>query len=283
MKIRILTALQPLTLALLASSAFALDVQIGDVKDSRTTGQFFGGLEIELKLIGDGLNDATALRKTVTSAVDSTGQNLINNEELSDGFEELSRYGGEVSNTFTLKFRNPSRKADKLTELKGEVELFIPKNDPQSIVSINGLATWTGKPLTQPALKDAGIELKLLTAEQQKAERKAQNEARIAELKKQGVSESMIKMAEESYDMFGGGDENGITYQVKDPNNKLIGVSFWAPNGEEIRNNGSMTSGSEKTFYFNEKLPADTTLKIYVLSSKSVVKVPIQLANLVLP
>ena len=283
MKIRYIAALQPLLVAALVSSSFALDVQLGDVKDNRTTGQYFGGLEVELKLIGDGLNDATALRTTVSSALDSTGQSLIKKEDQSEGFEELSRYGGEVNNSFTLKFRNPSRKADKLTELKGEIELFVPKNDPQSIVSIDGLANWTGKPLTDPALKAAGIEVKLLTSEQQVAVRKAEQAERLAELKKQGVGEAMIKMAEESFDMFGGGDANSIMSQIKDPNNKLIGVSFWNAQGEEIRNNGSMSSGDEKTFYFNEKLPADTKLKVYVLSDKSVVKVPIQLANLTLP
>src|SRR6202008_13065 len=52
-------------------------VLAGEIKDSRTTGSFFAGMEVELKLVGDVLVDAKGMRLNVDTAVDDTGRNLI--------------------------------------------------------------------------------------------------------------------------------------------------------------------------------------------------------------
>jgi len=69
-----------IALALLAvpglASAQDLRVTAGTIEDRRTTGKFFGGLEIELKLTGDDLADAKAARVVLKKAVDESGRDL---------------------------------------------------------------------------------------------------------------------------------------------------------------------------------------------------------------
>ena len=61
--------------AVRASGARA-EVLAGDINDSRTTGSF-SRLEVELKVIGDAVAEATALRATAEIATDDTGRNLL--------------------------------------------------------------------------------------------------------------------------------------------------------------------------------------------------------------
>jgi hypothetical protein len=100
-----------LCLLSLSVSLPAQDVQtrLGDVKDSRTTGRFFAGLEIELKLTGDVLEDAKSMRVTVQTAADDTGRNLIDPEKTREDFDTIGSFGPK--NTMTLKLKNPARKA----------------------------------------------------------------------------------------------------------------------------------------------------------------------------
>ena len=56
-----------IAIILIASPAFAADVNVSvsEVKDSRTTGQFFAGLEIKFKIMGDALSDARGVKLAV--------------------------------------------------------------------------------------------------------------------------------------------------------------------------------------------------------------------------
>ena len=60
-----------------AASGQDLRVSAGTIEDRRTTGKFFGGLEIELKLTGDDLADARAARVKLTKAQDESGRDLL--------------------------------------------------------------------------------------------------------------------------------------------------------------------------------------------------------------
>lgn len=52
-------------------------VSAGDVTDRRRNDNFFGGLEIELKIGGDGAADVRGTRALVKKAEDDTGRNLL--------------------------------------------------------------------------------------------------------------------------------------------------------------------------------------------------------------
>ncbi len=148
-------------IALYAQSAYAIDTAIGDVKDTRTTGKFFAGLEVELKLIGDEIDAIKGVRTNLTSVTDDTGKDLIDPEKVKKEFEEFNQFG-HGQNSVTLRLKNPSRKAAKISKLGGSLDLFLPSKDPQANVSVANLKSKLGKPLEDPALKAAGIELTVL-------------------------------------------------------------------------------------------------------------------------
>ncbi len=59
-------------------------VMVSEVSDRRTTGQFFAGSEIKLKLVGDALGDIRGVRRIqITKAVDDTGRNLVTDDKIS--------------------------------------------------------------------------------------------------------------------------------------------------------------------------------------------------------
>ncbi|HVE65765.1 MAG TPA: hypothetical protein VNC59_04215, partial [Thermoanaerobaculia bacterium] len=69
-------------LALFAASSVVLaapplTVSAGDITDRRRNDNFFGGLEIELKIGGDGAADVRGARALVKKAEDETGRNLL--------------------------------------------------------------------------------------------------------------------------------------------------------------------------------------------------------------
>ena len=53
--------------------------------------------------------------------------------------------------------------------------------------------------------------------------------------------------------------------------------------GKKIDDNGSMTVGSFRILKFAEKLPADASLRIYLMTPKSMVTAPFSLKDVALP
>ena len=266
--------LLPAALAVtLAHAAFAeVKVAVGDINDKRTTGKFFAGLEIELKLSGPELAEAKGIRTTVKSATDDTGKALPepgNRFGSKGGFEELQKaFGGGFSNEkkadefqVKLEFGNPPRTAKAIKELSGTIELLIPAKDPAAVISAS-VAKDAGKPLDNAALRAAGVEFTL-------------RKPGAAEKKPSGFS-------------FGGSlGENDLGYEIKDPKNKIASVEFFDASGKKLESNGRMSSGSNESktvsITFNAKPPADAVAKIYVVTEKSVITVPLALKDVPLP
>lgn len=274
-----------LLLALLTLSpknTAALAPSVGDVTDNRTTGQFFGRLEMELKLIGDEIGDADAVRLSLKKVVDDTGKDILNPEKIENGFKDLNEFGTK-GNSVKFELKNPSRKAAAIQELTGTIEMFIPKNDPNAVVTIPNFLAKTGKPFAEPALKQANVELTITTVAQEKELKQKALEAQKAEAKKQGMSPEAIASLGEMFDMGGGDNENSLNLKLSDPNNKLVAFTLTGPDGKEIRNNGSMTSNGLKTLYFSEKIPETATLTLKLATPKSVVAMPINMTNIPLP
>lgn len=264
--------LHTVAVALLARSAFAeVKITVGEINDRRTTGQSFQGLEIEIKLNGPELADAKGIRTVVKDATDDTGKTLpkAKNRFGGDGFEELQKafgggFGDKKADEFQVKleFENPPRAAKSIKALNGSIELLVPAKDPAAVI-IASVAKDAGKPLENAALKSAGVEFTL---------------------RKQGKEEK-----KESGFGSGGGSlgENELGYLIKDPKGKVASVEFFDAAGKKLESNGRMSSGFNDsktvTITFNAKPPADAVAKIYVVTDKSVVTVPISLKDVVLP
>lgn len=274
-------------LANLAISADAPPVQtvLGDVKDSRTTGKHFAGLEVEIKLIGDGLDGAKSMRAVVKSAVDDTGRDLVDPEKTQRDFEKANQSGGQHLEA-TLKLKNPSRKASMIKELTGEVQLFVPKNDQEATVKVDTFQKTAGTPISSPTLKSAGIEVTFWTKEQFDAMKEKKKE----EAKKESQDKLGQGLAQAFGDFFDGFMKvgfNDVALRIKDPNLRLAGVEFQDTAGKKLDDRGrsSMGGKEEQTvmYHFASRPPEATQLMIYVLTPKATIKAPFALANIVLP
>ncbi len=262
----------------------AQDVQtrLGDVKDSRTTGQFFAGLEVELKLSGDGLADAKSMRVAVQTATDDTGRNLIDPEKMSDRFESIDSAGSR--NLLTLKLKNPARKAVTVKEITGTLELLVPKLDPESTVAIEDFQQKTGAPFDVPALQRTKVSVIAWNKAQYEAARAAK---KAADAKKpQGLGEALGSAFGEMFG-FGHLEENGIAIQVDDPDAKFVELEFQDAGGKKLESNGRSSTKSNKVttmFYdFSHQLPENAKLVIYLSTPKALVKVPVELKDVPLP
>ncbi len=248
------------TLVLATSiSAFAeVKVEVGDISDKRTTGQFFAGLEIALKISGPELAECKALRVVVKGAKDDAGKAVEVEEDRFNegGFQPPQKgfgsggFGGgsgeKKKDEFELKmeFKNPARSAKSIT-VDGAVELLVPSKDPTATVTAD-VAKEAGKALDNAALKAAGVSITL------------------KEVK--------------------GSD---VGYIITDPNKKVAAVEFCSPDGKTLESNGRSTNGfagkKDVGISLKDAAPAGVTAKIYLLTAKSVVSVPLKTLPMTLP
>ena len=209
------------------------------------------------------------MRALVKTAVDDTGCDLVDHEKE---IKEFNGLNSGQNNWLQLKLKNPARKAGTIKELSGEVELYVPKNDPESILSVESFQKVCGKPIEAAVLTEAGIKIIAYTKEQSDAIR----------AKKVDDPEAFEDMSHLSM-----GAQNAITLRIHDPNLKLIGIVFQNADGKKILSNGGGCGFKDnrqlKICTFNSQLPENARIVIYIATSKSVIKAPFSLLNVVLP
>lgn len=226
-------------------------VTVGEVNDKRTTGEFFSGLELKLLLAGPELADVKGVRVKVDSATDDTGKNVVDSKSsaFANDFKPLEEPFGFGSNKkkgvfeIELKLLNPVRAA-KSVKIAGKVELMSPKADPASIVTAS-LAKTAGKPLDNAALKAAGVTLTLKAPK---------------------------------------GDD--LAYELKDPKKKVASVEFCGADGKALKVNGTSSwggMGSSSVTVTIPNRPAEVVAKIYLITEKSLITVPLKLDAVELP
>src|SRR5688572_5348421 len=127
-----------LLLATAAHGQSGVRVEVDDLTDNRmsfsNTNQFQvrGGLELRVKLTGNGLDKVSAARVIVKEAKDDTGRNLIEANPSIPDFMPREYNSG----TLQLSVLQPERKATTV-RLKGTLELYVPGRDPNASVKID--------------------------------------------------------------------------------------------------------------------------------------------------
>jgi len=264
--------------------ANGIRVSVSEVKDSRTTGQFFAEMELKMKVMGDIISDAKGLKLKITKAVDETDRNLIKSEPDKTEFTNPDEYNPGQAEV-TVKLKNPARKASVIKEIDGEVILFVPKNDPDSIATINNFMTKTGKVLSDSPLKASGVEATVLT----KAQYEQFKAARAKEVKeKEGelVKEFGAAVVQAFSSLLGGMmeiGENSVILQIKDPESKVVAIEFADKSGKGIRNIGSMKMGGVTVFEFEKPMPQDAQMTLFMITPKSLITTPVRLTDIALP
>lgn len=270
------------------STAQDVRVSAGTIEDRRTTGRFFAGLEIELKLTGDDIADAKSARIILKKAVDETGRNLLPEQKPDEDFRSVG------SSPLKLALKNPARGASAVKEIAGEVQLFVPDRDPAAVVTVDRVVSRMDKAIDSPALKAQKIALRVVSpkahraaAKKRDAEFEKEMEKHKDEMKKEAgddkTAEALMALVKGFSGMMNEVGDNDLILEIEDEQKKLLDVSVVGPKGETIDTRGSMSSGSLRILQFGEKLPADAKLKLLLQTRKSIVMSPFTLANVPLP
>ena len=283
-----------MALALLAVPGLAagqnLRVTAGTIEDRRTTGKFFGGLEIELKLTGDDLADAKAARVSLKKAVDESGRDLLPEKKGDEDFQKSSGSGGP---DLKISLKNPARGASAIKEVSGDVELFAPSRDPAATVVVDRLTSRMDKSVDSAALKAQKIAVRLVSpkvyradAKKREAEMDAEMEKHKDEVKKEAgddrTAEALMALVKGFAGMMNDVGDNDVILQIEDEGGRVQDVEVVGTSGV-IDTRGSMSSGGLKILQFSEKLPPDAKLRFLLKTKKSLLKTPFTLTNVPLP
>lgn len=277
------TTVAVLTL-LLSASAFAQEtVIVKSVNDRRTNGSFASlAINVELPKVKD--SEVAASRVLISKAVDETGRDLVDSEQGEPEFDvRMGRVTGDPVSVM-LSLKNPDRKATKVREVRGEIELLLPAKDPNSIAEIAKFTASPGKPLSHKALKANGVEIALVTPAQIAAEKKKRADAKKKEYAEMGFEgEDLENMLRDFVSSLMGGDENDLFVRLKDPNKRIQQIAYVDAAGEEkpvmVREEDGMTTLST----WAGKPQADWKMVVKMKTPKNVVKYPFALTDVPLP
>ena len=267
-----------------------LRVTAGTIEDRRTTGKFFGGLEIELKLTGDDLADARAARVLLKKAVDESGHDLLPEQKRDEDFQKSSGSGGP---NLKINLKNPARGAGAIKEVSGDVELYAPSRDPAATVLVDRLTSRMDKRIDSAALKAQKIGVRLVSpkvyradAKKREAEMDAEMEKHKDEMKKEAgddkTAEALMALVKGFAGMMNDVGDNDVILQIEDEGGRLQDVEVVGKSGV-IDTRGSMSSGGLKILQYSEKLPPDAKLRFLLKTKKSLLSTPFSLTNVPLP
>jgi hypothetical protein len=268
-------------LAAVPSKSPAIGVTPGDVTDRRRNDNTFAGLEVELKLTGEAAGGARGARALVEKAVDDTGRNLVKEGGRPADFEKASGQGSPV---LKLDLRNPARRAKSVHEISGSIEVFLPDRDPAAVASADRFLSRMDRPIAAPALKAAQTEVTVVSRKTYDAEKKKDDERKKKESESAGIAGAMVSAFSGLFEgLFGDIGENDVLVRVTDPEKKVFGVEVFDAGGKRIDDSGSMKVGEFWIVKFTEKLPADASLRIYLMTPKALVTAPFSLKDVALP
>lgn len=269
---------------LISTSAFAQEtVVVKSVNDRRTNGHFASlAINVELPKIKD--SEVAASRVLISKATDETGRDLLDHEQQEPEFNvHMGRNTGNPV-AVLINLKNPDRKATKVREVRGEIELLLPAKDPNSIAEIAKFTASPGKPLTHKALKANGVEIALITPAQIEAEKKKRAESKKKELAEMGYEgEDLETMVKDFLSSLLGGDENDLLVRLKDPNSRIQQITYVDAAGEEkpvmVREEDGFTTLST----WAGKPQADWKMVVKMKTPKNVVKYAFALTDVPLP
>jgi hypothetical protein len=283
-----------IALALLIASSVAaqskIDTVVDQVNDRRTSGSSFSQLAITVKLPKIQNADVAASRVLIAFAVDDLGMSLIDSKADEPQLEPNSRalYGGadekQSPATVTVTLKNPSRKATSVKQVSGEIELYMPSKDANSVAEFPKFTSLAGKTLTHKALKAGGVEIAAVSDAQIAAEKKKIEDAKRKELKDAGYDDETLKSALESHmEYVLRFDEGDAVLRVKDPNKRIQDISYVDAKGEEKRVSVSDKEGYTVLSTWGDKPQPDWKLRVTLKTAKNLIRYPFALANIALP
>ncbi len=265
-------------------------VSLGQIHDRRSDGSFFKRLEINLELPDIPAAEVAAARTVVKTAVDDTGRNLVPDDSGKGGLQPTmqGRPGGTAEKPepakVTLELKNPARKANVVTSLTGEIELYMPGKDPNSIATIPKFQAQAGRPLASPALKANGIEITVMGKEQLEAEKNRQLDKLKLEAKKKGIAgETLEERIADFSSEFLKPEEGEVVLKVQGPEGRIHEIVYVNAAGEEKRAMMSEKQGFTVLSTWGEKPGPDWGLRVRMKTPKTLVRYSYALKDIPLP
>ncbi|HEX6100495.1 MAG TPA: hypothetical protein VF432_29540 [Thermoanaerobaculia bacterium] len=271
-------------IAVTLAAVSLVDVAVHRVNDRRSGGNF-SQLEIVMELPKIKDADVAASRVVVASAVDETGRDLVDREreaELNTNFRPNANPTTPATISVTLK--NPARTATKVKEVRGELELFMPAKDPNSVAEIAKFTSFSGKSLAHKALKANGVEIAIVSPAQLAAEKKKLADAKRKEYVELGYEgESLDQMVSSFTDNFLSLDESDVVMRVKDPQKRIQEMVYVDGAGEVRRASVRDEEGFTLMSIWNEPPKPDWKLRVSMVTPKNMVKHAFVLKDVPLP
>jgi hypothetical protein len=226
-----------------------IPAEFSQINDDRVRGEGdTAKASVQVDLPGTKRGEVAATRVFVKKVVDDLGNDLLPEKPGEASWETVYFDPGEEREklpvTVTVPMKNAPRKAKMLKEVTADVELYMPSRDPASLVTVPSFLGAAGTPVVSPALKEAGVEVTILSPAQIEAEKKAYGEKQRADAKKMGLGgemlETTVRLAVESYL---GSSWINVYLKVSDPNGRIHEFVYLNPAGEPQGVNRSTESG----------------------------------------
>ena len=262
---------------------------VGKIDDNRTSGEFFGGMKVELVMNGDVLTKAKSIRNfEVLTAVDDKGNDLRKEkEESGGGFTYQSGGGSENEGQLKqeLSLKNPARAATVIRELSGHIELYIPEKDPKSKLLLKGFLKQTGKSVVSDVLKKSKVDVAVLNKQQFEAMKQKKEEADSAGTPPAGKDPVtlLLNAFSESFSSYMSVQDNGLVFLVKDPGGRVVDIEVVDASGKPLPYSSKSGGAEMRAVDFDEPLPDTAQLAIYLETPTSMVRAPFTLTDLALP
>lgn len=280
-------ALALCTIPLIAQKATPVEVKVQQVNDRRTSGSF-SRLTIDLELPKILSSEVAASRVLIAAATDDSGQSLIDPEagepELELNFRRAVDDKAPPA-TISVALKNPARAAMSVKEVRGEVELYMPGKDPNSVAEIARFVSFSGKPLAHKALKANGVEIALLSKPQIEAERKRIADAKRKEYKADGwedgesLDQTIASVLETALPV----EESDLLLRIKDPSQRIQELAYVDAAGEVKRISTREEEGLTWLSTWGEKPQGDWKLRISMKTPKNMVRHSFAVKDVPLP
>lgn len=273
-----------IAIALFSLPLFALDVKVTQVTDRRTKGSF-SQLQIVCELPKIASTDVAASRVIVSAATDDSGRDLVDHESGEPSMDNNMRPEASRPASVSMTLKNPDRKATRVTEVRGDVELYMPGKDPNSTAEIAKFLSYSGKPVAHKALKANGVEIAVVSPAQIEAERKKRGDAKRKEGAEAGLEGDSLEGYVSSYLEYELKLEEGdVLVKIKDPNKRIQNIVYVDSKGEEQHVSQRDEDGGYTYFStWGGKPAADWKLRVSMKTAKNLVRQPFTLKDVALP
>lgn len=262
-----------------------LDVQVARVNDRRSSGSF-AKLTITIHLPSVPTKSVAASRVLLNTATDASSNNLLPEGEDEPQLQPnpYAAYAKDPAEPASLavELKNPPRDVTLVKEVSGEIELFMPASDPDSVVQIPKFQSQT-KTFSARGLKANGIEISAVSRAQWDAEKKKRADKKREELKQTYEGDELDSEVKYFLENLFTPDEGDVLLKVKDPNKRIQDFMYVPKGGEEARVMSREEEGMVVLSTWGAKPDADTTLKVMLKTPKNVVRYPFKLTDIALP